>query len=81
MSNLSFCSVQSANPICVHYSTKTFKDDKWAIHYYAPIQGHELATRRDLVPAELDHPRNQRSFRRKKADSQNAKLITLGGPG
>jgi hypothetical protein len=39
------------------YFTKIFKDDKWAIHYYAPIQGHELATRRELIPSEPDHPR------------------------
>ena len=37
--------------VCVQYSTKVFKDDKWAIHYYAPIQGHELVTRRDLIPS------------------------------
>jgi hypothetical protein len=43
--------------VCVHYSTKIFKDDKWAIHYYARIQGHELVTRRDLIPSEPDHPR------------------------
>ena len=24
---------------------------------YAPIQGHELVTRRDLIPSEPDHPR------------------------
>jgi hypothetical protein len=24
--------------------------------YYAPIQGHELVTRRDLIPSEPDHP-------------------------
>ena len=42
--------------VCVHYSTKIFKDDKWAVHYYAPIQGHELVTRRDLIPFEPDHP-------------------------
>ena len=39
------------------YFTKIFKDDKWAIHYYAPIQGHELVARRDLIPSEPDHPR------------------------
>jgi hypothetical protein len=39
------------------YFTKTFKEDKWAIHYYAPIEGHELVTRRDLIPSEPDHPR------------------------
>jgi hypothetical protein len=43
--------------VCVQYYTKVFKDDKWAIHYYAPIQGHELVTRRDLIPSEPDHPR------------------------
>jgi hypothetical protein len=43
--------------VCVQYSTKTFKDDKWAVHYYAPIQGHELVARRDLIPSEPDHPR------------------------
>jgi hypothetical protein len=43
--------------VCVQYSTKVFKDDKWAIHYYAPIQGHGLVARRDLIPYEPDHPR------------------------
>jgi hypothetical protein len=27
------------------------------IHYYAPIQDHELVTRRDLISSEPDHPR------------------------
>ncbi|MEJ2555289.1 MAG: hypothetical protein P8186_03475 [Anaerolineae bacterium] len=27
------------------------------LRYYAPIQGHELVTRRDLIPSEPDHPR------------------------
>ncbi len=48
---------QNRFPVCVQYSTKVFKDDKWAIHYYARIQGHELVTRRDLIPSEPDHPR------------------------
>jgi hypothetical protein len=39
------------------YFTKAFKDNKWAIHYYARIEGHELVTRRDLIPSEPDHPR------------------------
>jgi hypothetical protein len=26
------------------YFTKTFDENRWAIHYYAPIQGHELVT-------------------------------------
>jgi hypothetical protein len=39
------------------YFTKTFGENRWAIHYYAPIEGHELVTRRDLIPSEPDHPR------------------------
>jgi hypothetical protein len=39
------------------YFTAAFGDCKWAIHYYARIQGHELVTRRDLLPDEPDHPR------------------------
>jgi hypothetical protein len=39
------------------YFTRAFEADRWAIHYYAAVEGHELATRRDLMPAEPDHPR------------------------
>jgi hypothetical protein len=39
------------------FFTRAFGEDKWAIHYYAKVQGHELLTRRDLVPAEPDHKR------------------------
>jgi hypothetical protein len=39
------------------YFTKTFGENRWAIHYYAPIQGHELVTRRDLIPSKPEHPR------------------------
>ncbi len=39
------------------YFTRALGEDRWAIHYYAPIEGHELVTRRDLIPAEPDHPR------------------------
>ena len=49
---------QNRFPVCVHCrSTKSFGDDRWAVHYYAPIRGHELVTRRDLFPSEPDHPR------------------------
>ena len=45
-------------PVCVHCrSTKSFGEDRWAVHSYAPVEGHELVTRRDLFPAEPDHPR------------------------
>ncbi|HMQ51914.1 MAG TPA: hypothetical protein PKD98_07455 [Anaerolineae bacterium] len=39
------------------YFTSAFGSDKWAIHYYARIEGHELLTRRDLIPSESDHKR------------------------
>ncbi len=39
------------------YFTKTLGEDKWAIHYYAHVEGHELLTRRDLLPAQPDHKR------------------------
>jgi hypothetical protein len=51
-------SIQILLVVCVHLRyTKAFGDDRWAIHYYAPIEGHELVTRRDLLPSEPDHPR------------------------
>jgi hypothetical protein len=39
------------------YFTAAFGDEKWAIHYYARRLGHELVTRRDLLPHEANHPR------------------------
>jgi hypothetical protein len=39
------------------YFSKVFKENKWAIHFYARILGHELLTRRDLIPSEPDHKR------------------------
>jgi len=38
------------------YFTKAFGDEKWSIRWYAPVRGHELARRRDLLPDEPDHP-------------------------
>ena len=39
------------------YFTAKFGSDKWAIHYYAPVMGHELVRRKDLFPAKANHPR------------------------
>ena len=39
------------------YFGRAFDDDKWAIRYYAPRLGHELLTRRALLPDEPNHPR------------------------
>jgi len=40
------------------YFTAAFAGQKWAIHYYARRLGHELVTRRQLLPDEPDHPRS-----------------------
>lgn len=39
------------------YFGQRFGDMKWAIHYYARRQGHELTTRALLFPDQSDHPR------------------------
>ncbi len=39
------------------YLTKAFGQDKWSIREFAPVRGHELVRRVDLLPAEGDHPR------------------------
>ncbi len=39
------------------YLARAFGDKKWTIHEYAPVRGHELARRRDLLPGEENHPR------------------------
>ena len=44
------------------YFTKAFGDERWAIHWYAPVRGHEMARRRDLLPDEPDHPRANHAY-------------------
>jgi hypothetical protein len=39
------------------YFTRGFDDDRWAVHYYAAVEGHELVTRQDLFPHQPRHPR------------------------
>jgi hypothetical protein len=39
------------------YQTARFGDEKWAINYYAPVRGHELTTRAQLLHGEPEHPR------------------------
>ncbi len=39
------------------YQTAKFGEDKWAINYVAPVKGHELATRAQLLRTQPDHPR------------------------
>lgn len=39
------------------YLTNAFGRDKWSVCEFAPVRGHELVRRRDLLPTEADHPR------------------------
>ncbi len=39
------------------YFPRTFGERKWTISGYAPVRGHELVRRRDLLPDESNHPR------------------------
>ena len=39
------------------YFTAAFGEQQWAVHYYARRLGHELTTRRELLPQEPNHPR------------------------
>jgi hypothetical protein len=43
--------------ILAFYLTAAFGDEKWAIHEYAEVRGHELVKRADLFPDQPDHPR------------------------
>ncbi len=46
------------------YQTAEFGDEKWAIHFTAPVLGHELTTRAELLRTEPDHPRaNEQYFK------------------
>lgn len=39
------------------FFTAAFAENRWAVHYYARVAGHELVTRRDLLPDQPTHPR------------------------
>ena len=45
-----------AEYIAFYFGSK-FGGQKWAIHYYAHNLGHELTTRRSLIPDQPDHKR------------------------
>jgi hypothetical protein len=55
--------VKHAPPVVPHvdwvafFFTQAFGNDKWAIHYYSKVEGHELVTRKELFPAQPDHKR------------------------
>lgn len=44
------------------YQTAKFGEDKWAINYLAPVRGHELTTRAQLLRTQPDHPRANESY-------------------
>ena len=39
------------------YQPASFRDRKWRVEYLAPLLGHELTTRLDLLQEQIDHPR------------------------
>lgn len=39
------------------YLTEKFGDERWAIHEYAGVRGHELVRRADLFPEQPNHTR------------------------
>ena len=44
------------------YQTGAFGDEKWRIQYIAPVRGHELTTRSELLKTETDHPRANEEY-------------------
>lgn len=44
------------------YQTGAFGDEKWQIQYVAPVRGHELTTRAELLRDEPDHPRAREEY-------------------
>ncbi|MEI7772126.1 MAG: hypothetical protein WCI67_19180 [Chloroflexales bacterium] len=39
------------------YLPATFGAERWAVRHYAPVLRYRIAPRRELLPAEPDHPR------------------------
>ncbi|MBN1486823.1 MAG: hypothetical protein JW981_04225 [Anaerolineae bacterium] len=48
------CTTDAA--VLAFYFTAAFKEQKWAIRWYAEVRGYELARRVDLLPREPEHP-------------------------
>lgn len=44
------------------YQTAKFGEEKWAINYVAPVRGHELSTRAELLRTQPDHPRANEAY-------------------
>jgi hypothetical protein len=58
------------------YQTGAFSEEKWRIQYIAPVRGHELVTRAELLRDEPDHPRAHQEYYK----IQLGSLITLSRP-
>lgn len=44
------------------YQTAAFGERKWRIEYLAPVRGHELTTRLELLQDEPEHPHARREY-------------------
>ncbi len=44
------------------YQTAAFGEEKWRIQYVAPVRGHELTTRGELLHEQADDPRAQEEY-------------------
>jgi hypothetical protein len=44
------------------YQTGAFGEHKWRIQYVAPVRGHELTTRGELIQDEPDHPHARQEY-------------------
>lgn len=44
------------------YQPASFKEHKWRIEWIAPVKGHELAARDELLKDEADHPRADEEY-------------------
>jgi hypothetical protein len=44
------------------YQPASFKDRKWRVEYLAPVLGHELTTRGELLRDQTDHPRAEEEY-------------------
>jgi hypothetical protein len=44
------------------YQTGAFGEERWRIQYIAPVRGHELTTRIELLQDEPDHPHARQEY-------------------
>lgn len=44
------------------YQPASFLERKWQVEYFAPVRGHELTTRMEILREEKDHPRAEEEY-------------------